>query len=461
MAEYFFGITDKGRLRENNEDSFIVEEISNTDLLVACVIDGVGGYTGGEVAAGIAKTVISTHLQQLSGDVIKAIHQSVINANTRIREEKKKDSSNQQMACVLTCAVADIKNNKFYYAHVGDTRLYLLRDQTLVKLSKDHSVVGFLEESGRLSEEEAMKHPRRNEITKALGFEDNIAITKDFIETGSSPFLPGDVLLLCSDGLSDMISSETILSILIKEIDISEKAKQLIDAANDAGGNDNITAVLVQNNNQSIPKVALKPAEKKSSQLKPLLHVVKNTATGNTALNKKRGSNLVMFLALLFSSILIIVLFQKSTHINNKNAGLKRNMPVIVKEIIDPVITAIKDSGRRFTITAPVLKLSKPIQLTKDSFHLFGKGNIIEADSNYKGPAIIIDTASKHIVLDSVVFRNFDKGIVVNKNNVLLKNVRFVNCRVSIDYELNLHDSLITGRLKDSVFIPVSKKIKK
>ncbi len=93
------------------------------------------------------------------------------------------------MACVLTCVVAHIKNNKFYYAHVGDTRLYLLRDHSLVKISKDHSVVGFLEESGRLSEEDAMRHPRRNEINKALGFEEDI--DADLIETGESPFLTG------------------------------------------------------------------------------------------------------------------------------------------------------------------------------------------------------------------------------------------------------------------------------
>ena len=104
------------------------------------------------------------------------------------------------MACVLTLAVVDIEKNKFYYAHVGDTRLYLFRDNTLVKVSKDHSFVGFLEESGRLTEEAAMQHPKRNEINKALGLGVKFSASDDYIETGESPFLPGDLLLLCSDG---------------------------------------------------------------------------------------------------------------------------------------------------------------------------------------------------------------------------------------------------------------------
>jgi serine/threonine protein phosphatase PrpC len=108
-------------------------------------------------------------------------------------------------------ALVDIANNKFYYTHVGDTRLYLFRD-SLVKVSRDHSFVGFLEDNGKLSEEAAMRHPKRNEINKALGFDAQIA-SKDYIETGESPFLPGDMLLLCSDGLTDMVNNSAITSI--------------------------------------------------------------------------------------------------------------------------------------------------------------------------------------------------------------------------------------------------------
>ena len=118
------------------------------------------------------------------------------------------------MACVLTLVLADVEENKFYYAHVGDTRLYLLRDNSLVKVSNDHSFVGFLEDNGRLTEEAAMRHPKRNEINKALGFDEEQLLQPDYIETAESPFLPSDILLLCSDGLSDMINQKTITSIL-------------------------------------------------------------------------------------------------------------------------------------------------------------------------------------------------------------------------------------------------------
>ncbi|MGN6801557.1 MAG: PP2C family protein-serine/threonine phosphatase, partial [Ginsengibacter sp.] len=265
MAEYFYGITDKGKRREKNEDTFFVREIAGTTLLIAGVIDGVGGYQGGDIAAEIARSVILEKLESISGgNVVESLREAIIAANAKINETKKEQAVNEQMACVLTCVVADKKNNICWFSHVGDTRLYLLRDHSLVKLSNDHSVVGFLEESGRLSEEEAMRHPKRNEINKALGFEENI--TEDFIETGESPFLPGDQLLLCSDGLTDMINSATILQVMTSEKNISEKVRSLVDAANEAGGNDNITVVLAQNDNWPKEKGAPVVVERKKPE---------------------------------------------------------------------------------------------------------------------------------------------------------------------------------------------------
>ncbi|MFZ1369574.1 MAG: protein phosphatase 2C domain-containing protein, partial [Ferruginibacter sp.] len=309
MAEYFFGITDKGKRRENNEDTFIVQEISNKNFLLACVIDGVGGYNGGEVAAGIARAVILEHVQQVSGNIIEKLQLAVIAANEKIQQQRNAAEGNANMACVLTCAIADIKNNKLYYSHVGDTRLYLLRDASLVKISSDHSAVGFLEESGRLSEDDAMRHPRRNEINKALGFETGIAEEADYIETGESPFLPGDTILLCSDGLSDMISSGTITSILNRNRTLSERANDLVDAANEAGGNDNITAILVENNKEPKKQVALKPVDKKNGVEGSYAAQHKTTARQqvSTARNNHRG--MIIFLALLSMGLLIALSF--------------------------------------------------------------------------------------------------------------------------------------------------------
>ena len=146
MAEYFYGITDKGKRREKNEDTFFTIEIPGTQLFAAGVIDGVGGYQGGDIAADIARSVILESLETISCDaVIESLRQAIITANIKINESKKEETANEQMACVLTCVVADKKSNICWYAHVGDTRIYLMRDHSLVKLSKDHSVVGFLE----------------------------------------------------------------------------------------------------------------------------------------------------------------------------------------------------------------------------------------------------------------------------------------------------------------------------
>jgi len=457
MAEYFIGITDKGKRREKNEDTFIAQEICNNELLLACVIDGVGGYSGGEVAAEIARSVLLEHLQNIPGDIIETLQFAIVTANEKIQQARNGNEDNGNMACVLTCAIADKKNNKFYYSHVGDTRLYLLRDASLVKISKDHSVVGFLEESGRLSEDDAMRHPRRNEINKALGFEAHINDVADYIETGESPFLPGDIILLCSDGLSDMISSGSITSILNKRKSLAEKAKDLVNAANEAGGNDNITAVLVENNKQPKKQVALKPADKKNGV--ELTHSTqdKTAYQQSSVITKNNNRGIIIFLALLSLGLLIalsVILFQ--LRVTSKN------------NIVVPVIKALKqEDGKLVQLisnandTAKVYSMSAggsfllpdPILISKDSFHLRGNGSRIICDTNYKGPAFIISSAAKHIVLDSLVFENFDVALLIQKNNIVFRNVRFINCRMPVQYAVPVPDSTISGRFKDSIFI--------
>ena len=251
MAENFFGITDTGKVRDNNEDAFIAKKVMDNRFIIACAIDGVGGYSGGEIAAEIARDSIFANFDHPTGDLIAAMKASFILANKKIFAEKLQTKEHNKMACVLTLAVVDVENNQFHYAHVGDTRLYLLRDSSLVKVSKDHSFVGFLEDSGRIDEAAAMKHIKRNEINKALGFGKEIEIQDDYIETGTSPFLPGDLLLLCSDGLTDMVNKEAITGILNNGTTLEERAKQLVALANKNGGKDNITVVLVQNDSTS------------------------------------------------------------------------------------------------------------------------------------------------------------------------------------------------------------------
>lgn len=266
MDNNIFGQTDVGKVRENNEDAFIAEELLHSGFILGCVIDGVGGYEGGEVAAEIAKNCIIKNLFSVtSEDLIPRMVGTLKLANEEIFNRKKLDPSLDQMACVLTLVLADVENNKLYYAHVGDTRLYLLRDHALVKITTDHSFVGFLEDSGRLSESAAMSHPKRNEINQALGFASTEAMKEDFIETGESPFLPGDMLLLCSDGLTDRIDKDQITSILAQHPGLPFAAGLLVDAANEAGGHDNITVVLVKNNNKPANLEVSKPIARKES----------------------------------------------------------------------------------------------------------------------------------------------------------------------------------------------------
>jgi serine/threonine protein phosphatase PrpC len=223
MADNFYGLTDTGKMRDNNEDNFIAQNIARGKFIAGCVIDGVGGYEGGEVAAAIARTAILNAVKKTSNDTIDTLKKALSEANERIFDKKQMTGEHPQMACVVTIALADINENKFYYAHVGDTRLYLFRDHSLVKVTHDHSFVGFLEDSGRLSEEAAMKHPKRNEINKALGFHEGKFLEPDYVETGESPFLPGDMLLVCSDGLSDMLDSKTIIGIINSHRGVKEK----------------------------------------------------------------------------------------------------------------------------------------------------------------------------------------------------------------------------------------------
>lgn len=454
MGEYFFGITDKGKRREKNEDTFIALELAKKEFVLACVIDGVGGYSGGEVAAAIARNVILKHFENLPEDIVAGLRDAIIAANDKILEEKKTDCTNEQMACVVTCAIGDIKNNKLYYAHVGDTRLYLQRDHSLVKLSKDHSAIGFLEESGRLSEEDAMRHPRRNEITKALGFEENIQSINEFIEIGESPFLPGDLMLVCSDGLSDMISSNTILEILLNKNSLNKKAEDLVAAANDAGGNDNITAVLLQNYNQPIPKIALKPVERKHHIEKSKLHT-KSSGEEHKELPVRRKRGFIVLLTLLPIGLLAMVLFQKDTRVIGNNIVSKPEAAKLKNEKQDLFIRSANDSTKtyQFSPVASLVSLSTPVLISKDSFYIKGNGTTITCDSAYRGPAVIINKAAKNIVLDSIIFKNFDVGIIVQKNNIIFKNVRFINCRVPVQYQLLLPDTIISGRIKDSLFI--------
>lgn len=228
--------TDTGLLRERNEDRYH----SDPERGVFLVVDGVGGHAAGELAAQTAVDVIRGAVFTDDGSVREAIAQ----ANNRIFELAQERPELHGMACVLTLAV--VRDGEITIGHVGDSRLYLIWHGAIRKLTPDHSPVGEGEDAGELTEAEAMQHPRRNEVFRDVGSRRRAAGDGDFIEILRCRFRPDAAILLCSDGLTDHLTAAQVREIVDRyDGDAARVAAELVDAANDAGGKDNITALFV------------------------------------------------------------------------------------------------------------------------------------------------------------------------------------------------------------------------
>ena len=238
------GQTDVGRHRQDNQDTFVTSPLWSAEDALLLVIDGVGGYAGGAQAASLAKEAIVHYMATPTGDTLTMLREAVVHANNQIVRQRQQDPNLARMCCVLTVAVADAQASRLFYAHVGDTRLYRFRSGQLTKLTHDHSLVGVREDARQLTEHEAMHHPRRNEILRDVGSMPHRLDDSDFLESGETDFLPGDELLLCSDGLTDMLTRAQLTDVLTQPMTVEEQVDELIRQANEQGGQDNITAVL-------------------------------------------------------------------------------------------------------------------------------------------------------------------------------------------------------------------------
>ncbi|MGZ5307592.1 MAG: Stp1/IreP family PP2C-type Ser/Thr phosphatase [Solirubrobacterales bacterium] len=221
--------TDTGRQRNANEDSYFAR------APIFAVADGMGGAQAGEVASSIAARAFEKNLDE-SKSAERQLKEIAQQANTEIHELAEKDSSRAGMGTTLTTAL--LRGDEVSIAHVGDSRAYVFRDGELKQLTKDHSLVEELRRQGRLTDEEAEEHPQRSIITRALGPEDKVKI-----DTLSFAARDDDVFLLCSDGLTTMVGEEQIGEILADAKSLKSAVTKLIEAANSAGGRDNITAV--------------------------------------------------------------------------------------------------------------------------------------------------------------------------------------------------------------------------
>jgi serine/threonine protein phosphatase PrpC len=222
--------SDTGRQRRENEDS----AYAASPLFV--VADGMGGAQAGEVASRIAVEAFQDGLGG-AGSPEERLAERVRTANRQIHDRSQTETGREGMGTTLTAAYVD--DSQLAIAHVGDSRAYLFRDGELSRLTQDHSLVDELVRRGKLTEEQAADHPQRSIITRALGPEPDVEV-----DTFTYPMRAGDVLLLCSDGLTSMISEQDVARVLASADGLDQAARALIQEANDAGGRDNITVVL-------------------------------------------------------------------------------------------------------------------------------------------------------------------------------------------------------------------------
>ncbi len=220
--------TDIGKVRENNEDSYLVS------APLFAVADGMGGHKGGEVASHLALDTIESLVRGGEGDLADQVKR----ANSAVFERGSADRSVRGMGTTLTAAL--MEPDAVRLVHVGDSRAYLLRAGALRQLTQDHTLVGKMVSSGEITKAEAEVHPHRSVLTRALGIEPEVEVDETTVA-----LLAGDRLLLCSDGLTAMVTEDQIQAIVEAAPDAQDAANRLVRAANRAGGIDNITVVVL------------------------------------------------------------------------------------------------------------------------------------------------------------------------------------------------------------------------
>ncbi|TVR29555.1 MAG: Stp1/IreP family PP2C-type Ser/Thr phosphatase [Nitriliruptor sp.] len=230
------GTSDVGRVREGNEDAYLV-----ADSVVA-VADGMGGHLAGEVASSTALEPLRELDGRIfpdAGEALAALRDAVVAANETVVQMAADEPSYRGMGTTLTAAL--LEGRRLHVAHVGDSRAYLFRDGTFSQLTDDHTFVQHLIDEGQITREEAAKHPQRSMITRAIGVSEEIDVDAMTLE-----LQPDDVVLLCSDGLTGPVSDQAIAEVLGSDDDLDTSLDRLIEMANEAGGPDNITAVILR-----------------------------------------------------------------------------------------------------------------------------------------------------------------------------------------------------------------------
>ena len=238
-----FAKTSIGKVRKMNQDCYYVSK----DGMINILADGMGGYTGGEIASKIATEsavkYLNEHFNQnldyQKEEILDIIKKTIEYANAEVYKKSREVKDLELMGTTLEICL--IYRNRIFIAHIGDSRVYRIRKGIMRKLTKDHSYVQTLVEDGTITKEEAEHHPKKNMLMKALGCEKRI--DADVMVKG---FLKDDIILICSDGLTNMVSEEEIFNVITNNIESA--TKELIEIANEKGGLDNITLIILKNN---------------------------------------------------------------------------------------------------------------------------------------------------------------------------------------------------------------------
>ena len=236
--------SDIGKVREINQDSYYISD-SIDEVQIYMLADGMGGYNGGEIASNLAIQSAKNYIENNFNDIekekdsiIQLLASSIEYANMVVYEKSKENKELEGMGTTLEICL--IYNNKVYIGHVGDSRVYRIRKQFMRKLTQDHSYVQKLVKDGKITQEQAIHHPQKNMLMKALGC--NAFVEPDVMVKG---FLKEDILVICSDGLSNLLSQDEIFASAKNNIVLAPK--ELVEKANLKGGYDNITVVIIKN----------------------------------------------------------------------------------------------------------------------------------------------------------------------------------------------------------------------
>ncbi|MFD1885254.1 Stp1/IreP family PP2C-type Ser/Thr phosphatase [Paenibacillus wenxiniae] len=236
-------LSDKGRVRQVNEDSVWVGNIQG-EYVLGIVADGMGGHRAGDTASRLAVQTVISDLQGLEAGLSAeacraALHDAILHANDVVFHVAQTSDDYHNMGTTVVAVL--LKGSQGIIGHIGDSRAYLISEEGLRLITQDHSLVNELLKTGQISQEEAASHPRRNVLTRALGTDSEVSVELDHIELSS-----GEVLLLCSDGLSNMITRDQIETVALAGIALDERARHLVALALEAGGEDNITVALFE-----------------------------------------------------------------------------------------------------------------------------------------------------------------------------------------------------------------------